>query len=96
MLETLIYIVQEMNLEQIKLSTTVKQLTERIEQNELYLNQLNTNIENLYEQIQVEERKKLKWRVGESKLRHSLDETNHRRIRSRTDGSTRIFEFNDL
>ena len=58
MLQTLIYIVQEMNVEQMKLTTTMKQLTERIEQNELYLNQLNSNIENLYEQIQVEKKVK--------------------------------------
>ncbi|CAF5050214.1 unnamed protein product, partial [Rotaria sp. Silwood1] len=50
MFETLIYIVHEINLEQIKLSTTINQLIKRINQNELYLNQLNNNIENLYEQ----------------------------------------------
>ncbi|CAF3611845.1 unnamed protein product, partial [Rotaria sp. Silwood2] len=50
MLETLIYIVHEINLEQVKLSTTINQLIKRINQNELYLNQLNINIETLYEQ----------------------------------------------
>jgi hypothetical protein len=50
MLETLIYIVHEINLEQIKLTTTINQLIKRINQNELYLNQLNINIETLYEQ----------------------------------------------
>ena len=64
MLETLIYIVQEMNVEQMKLTTTMKQLTERIQQNEFYLTQLNTNIENLYEQIQVERQ-----RVASSRTR---------------------------
>lgn len=54
MLETLIYIVHEMNVEQMKLTTSLKQLTERIQQNEFYLTQLNANIENLSEQIQVE------------------------------------------
>ncbi|CAF3168370.1 unnamed protein product, partial [Rotaria sp. Silwood2] len=49
MLETLIYIVHEINLEQVKLSTTINQLIKRINQNELYLNQLNINIETLYE-----------------------------------------------
>lgn len=56
MLETLIYIVQEMNLEQVKLTTTISQLTERVQQNELYLTQLNSNIENLYEHIRVNHR----------------------------------------
>jgi len=50
MLETLIYIVHEINLEQVKLTTTINQLIKRINQNELYLNQLNINIETLYEQ----------------------------------------------
>jgi hypothetical protein len=53
MLETLIYIVQEINLEQVKLTTTINQLSQRVHQNESYLNQLNTNIETLYEQFQV-------------------------------------------
>jgi hypothetical protein len=53
MLETLIYIVHEINLEQIKLTTTINQLIKRINQNELYLNQLNINIETLYEQYHV-------------------------------------------
>ncbi|CAF1075218.1 unnamed protein product [Adineta ricciae] len=51
MLETLIYIVHEINLEQVKLTTTINQLIKRINQNELYLNQLNANIETLYEQF---------------------------------------------
>jgi len=59
MLETLIYIVHEINLEQVKLTTTINQLIKRINQNELYLNQLNINIETLYEQYHV---KKLKFR----------------------------------
>jgi hypothetical protein len=53
MLETLIYIVHEINLEQVKLTTTINQLIQRINQNELYLNQLNINIETLYEQFHV-------------------------------------------
>jgi hypothetical protein len=53
MLETLIYIVHEINLEQVKLTTTINQLIKRINQNELYLNQLNINIETLYEQYHV-------------------------------------------
>lgn len=53
MIETLIYIVHEINLEQVKLSTTINQLIKRINQNELYLNQLNINVENLYEQYHV-------------------------------------------
>ncbi|CAF3299727.1 unnamed protein product [Rotaria socialis] len=52
MLETLIYIVHEINLEQVKLSTIINQLIKRINQNELYLNQLNINVETLYEQYQ--------------------------------------------
>ncbi|CAF4727621.1 unnamed protein product [Rotaria sp. Silwood1] len=55
MFETLIYIVHEINLEQIKLSTTINQLIKRINQNELYLNQLNNNIENLYEQYHTKQ-----------------------------------------
>ena len=55
MLETLIYIVHEINLEQVKLTTTINQLVKRINQNELYLNQLNINIESLYEQYHVRE-----------------------------------------
>ena len=53
MLETLIYIVHEINLEQVKLTTTINQLIKRINQNESYLNQLNINIETLYEQFHV-------------------------------------------
>ncbi|CAF1115599.1 unnamed protein product [Rotaria sordida] len=55
MLETLIYIVHEINLEQVKLSTTINQLIKRINQNELYLNQLNINIETLYEQYHAKQ-----------------------------------------
>ncbi|CAF3369673.1 unnamed protein product, partial [Rotaria sp. Silwood2] len=55
MLETLIYIVHEINLEQVKLSTTINQLIKRINQNELYLNQLNINIETLYEQYHTKQ-----------------------------------------
>jgi hypothetical protein len=57
MLETLIFIVQEMNHEQVKLTTSINQLNQRIQQNELYLNQLNANIETLYEQMQVRKRR---------------------------------------
>jgi hypothetical protein len=57
MLETLIYIVHEINLEQVKLTTTINQLIKRINQNELYLNQLNINIETLYEQYHVRKEK---------------------------------------
>jgi hypothetical protein len=53
MLETLIYIVHEINLDQVKLTTTINQLIKRINQNDLYLNQLNVNIETLYEQFHV-------------------------------------------
>ena len=53
MLETLIYIVHEINLEQVKLTTTINQLIKRVNQNELYLNQLNANLETLYEQFYV-------------------------------------------
>lgn len=56
MFETLIYIVHEINLEQVKLTTTINQLMKRVNQNEVYLNQLNMNIENLYEQYQVGKR----------------------------------------
>ena len=56
MLETLIYIVHEINLEQVKLTTTINQLIKRINQNELYLNQLNVNIETLYKQYHVRKR----------------------------------------
>ncbi|CAF0714529.1 unnamed protein product [Adineta steineri] len=55
MIETLIYIVHEINLEQVKLTTTVNQLIKRINQNELYLNQLNINIETLYEQFHIKQ-----------------------------------------
>jgi hypothetical protein len=57
MFETLIYIVHEINLEQVKLTTTINQLIKRINQNELYLNQLNINIETLYEQYHVRKKK---------------------------------------
>jgi len=53
MIETLIYIVHEINLEQVKLTTIINQLIKRMNQNELYLNQLNSNIETLYEQFHV-------------------------------------------
>jgi molybdenum cofactor biosynthesis enzyme MoaA len=53
MLETLIYIVHEINLDQVKLTTTINQLIKRTNQNDLYLNQLNVNIETLYEQFHV-------------------------------------------
>lgn len=53
MLETLIYIVHEINVEQVKLTTTLNQLVQRMNQNEFYLNQLNQNIETLYEQFYV-------------------------------------------
>lgn len=56
MLETLIYIVHEINLEQVKLTTTINQLIQRINQNELYLNQLNMHIETLYEQYNLHPR----------------------------------------
>jgi hypothetical protein len=58
MFETLIYIVHEINLEQVKLTTTINQLIKRINQNELYLNQLNINIETLYEQYHVRKKQK--------------------------------------
>lgn len=53
MLETLIYIVHEINLEQVKLTTTINQLVQRMNQNEFYLNQLNHNVETFYEQFYV-------------------------------------------
>ena len=56
MLETLIYIVHEINLEQVKLTTTLNQLVQRMNQNEFYLNQLNQNIETFYEQFYVRRR----------------------------------------
>ncbi|UJR31734.1 hypothetical protein I4U23_019214 [Adineta vaga] len=55
MIETLIYIVHEINLEQVKLTTTINQLIKRVNQNELYLNQLNMNIETLYEQFHTKQ-----------------------------------------
>lgn len=58
MFETLIYIVHEINLEQIKLTTTINQLIQRINQNEFYLNQLNQHIETFYEQYHVRRNKK--------------------------------------
>ena len=82
MLETLIYIVQEMNLEQVKLTTTINQLSQRVQQNESYLNQLNSNIESLYEQVHVRERLSSHVR-NES----SLDET-VLRLRSRANRSS--------
>lgn len=57
MLETLIYIVHEINLEQVKLTTTLNQLVQRMNQNEFYLNQLNQNIETFYEQFYVRRRR---------------------------------------
>jgi molybdenum cofactor biosynthesis enzyme MoaA len=63
MLETLIYIVHEINLEQVKLTTTINQLIKRINQNELYLNQLNINIETLYEQYHVRKKKYFQFEI---------------------------------
>lgn len=73
MLETLIYIVHEINLEQVKLTTTINQLVKRINQNELYLNQLNINIETLYEQYHVKKTFYLKFLFLFSKI--ILDKT---------------------
>ena len=62
MLETLIYIVHEINLEQVKLTTTINQLVQRMNQNEFYLNQLNHNVETFYEQfyVSIQDQKKTK------------------------------------
>lgn len=90
MLETLIYIVQEMNLEQVKLTTTINQLSQRVHQNESYLNQLNSNIESLYEQVHVRHQWSLFRVVNDS----TLDETVFG-IRYRPNRSTWIIVIHD-
>lgn len=88
MLETLIYIVHEINLEQVKLTTTINQLIKRVNQNELYLNQLNVNIEALHEQFQVGTT------IGANKPRARrccvLDEAVRFRTRARSDRGAEI------